>query len=342
MMVIVPVLVGATTHAATQNLTRRNVLFIVADDFRPSSQAYGNKDVLTPHLDKLAAEGTLFTAAHVQFSYCAPSRNSFMSGRRPDATKVWNFNNHFREPGVGDEWASLPEHFVNSGYLVTGAGKLYHEGVPPNFDQPRSWSASAPDGTAWPYEDVPTGPFKPNASTACNSSGLAWHDDKRFCLTNPSPLPPASGERTYLQDEAATNLAVSRLRTALAHWQAAGQPFFVRAARRVARTLLGSCRAAGCGHRACAWHRACACGAPCLARAALRAVGNGRATRDALASPPVARRWASGSTSHTSPGNTLGPSSTRRRAPRGRRTRCGPRARRTLAGTNVPRCRCSI
>ena len=56
----------------------KNVLFVVSDDFRPSSGAYGVKEASTPNLDRLAAEGILFTAAHVQFSYCAPSRNSFM------------------------------------------------------------------------------------------------------------------------------------------------------------------------------------------------------------------------------------------------------------------------
>lgn len=73
-----------------------------------------------------------------------------MSGRRPDATKVYNFNNHFREAGVGSNWTALPEHFKNNGYLVTGAGKLFHPGVPPNFDQPRSWSSAAPDGKKKP------------------------------------------------------------------------------------------------------------------------------------------------------------------------------------------------
>ena len=43
-------------------------------------------------------------------------------GRRPDATKVWNFNNNFREQGVGKDWIALPEHFVTNGYLVTGTG----------------------------------------------------------------------------------------------------------------------------------------------------------------------------------------------------------------------------
>ena len=88
----------------------KNVLFIVSDDMRPSIGAYGLKEAVTPHLDQLAKEGVMFTRAHIQFSYCAPSRNSvsaaapqpcqllpasdrrcgqFMSGRRPDATKVW-------------------------------------------------------------------------------------------------------------------------------------------------------------------------------------------------------------------------------------------------------------
>ena len=58
----------------------KNVLFLVSDDFRPSSGAYGVEEASTPNLDKLAADGILFTAAHVQISYCAPSRNSFMSG----------------------------------------------------------------------------------------------------------------------------------------------------------------------------------------------------------------------------------------------------------------------
>jgi arylsulfatase A-like enzyme len=45
---------------------------------RPSIGAYGLPEAVTPHLDQLAKEGVMFTRAHIQFSYCAPSRNSFM------------------------------------------------------------------------------------------------------------------------------------------------------------------------------------------------------------------------------------------------------------------------
>lgn len=197
------------------NSTLRNVLFLISDDFRPSSGAYGNEFARTPNLDRLASEGTLFTAAHVQFAYCAPSRNSFMSGRRPDATKAYNFLNHFRETGVGDQWVALPELFKNAGFLVTGANKLYHEGLPPNFDLPKSWSAEGPSGEDWPYVDsVHQDKF------SCDHTNLSFVDDDRFCLTTPAP-----GKQ--LTDEGAAELVASRLTEAIDNWNATGQPFFV-------------------------------------------------------------------------------------------------------------------
>ena len=59
-----------------------NVLFIIADDMRPQLGCYGLDFMKTPHLDNLAKTGTLFNRAYVQYAFCAPSRNSFMTGRR--------------------------------------------------------------------------------------------------------------------------------------------------------------------------------------------------------------------------------------------------------------------
>ena len=75
-------------------------------------------------------------------AFCAPSRNSFMSGRRPDTTRVWNFMDHFREPGVGAAWKSLPEYFKAHGYVTAGSGKLFHPTVPPDNDWPKSWTTN--------------------------------------------------------------------------------------------------------------------------------------------------------------------------------------------------------
>ena len=45
----------------------------------------------TPHLDALAQDALLFDFAFCQMSVCSPSRQSFMTSRRPDTHQVWNF-----------------------------------------------------------------------------------------------------------------------------------------------------------------------------------------------------------------------------------------------------------
>lgn len=124
----------------------KNVLFIVVDDMRPSIGAYNFSLVHTPNMDKLASEGLLFTRAYAQYPSCSPSRHSFMTGRRPDTTRVWEFVNHFREAGIGASWTSLPQYFKKHGYLTLGGGKLFHPSTTrenigmPNADYPASWS----------------------------------------------------------------------------------------------------------------------------------------------------------------------------------------------------------
>ena len=71
---------------------------------------------------------------------CSPSRNSFMSGRRPDVTQVWNFLVSFRDLPAGKQWSTLPSWFLKHNYLTLGTGKLYHEGMPVNGDGTNSWS----------------------------------------------------------------------------------------------------------------------------------------------------------------------------------------------------------
>ena len=60
----------------------QNVLHMILDDASPWLGAYGTP-VLTPHSDALAARGLLFEHAYAQIALCCPSRNSFLSGKRP-------------------------------------------------------------------------------------------------------------------------------------------------------------------------------------------------------------------------------------------------------------------
>ena len=108
---------GAATRA--KNLTRpSNVMLIVVDNWRPEAGAYGVGDVLTPHIDKLASQGTLFSRAYCQVAWCSPSRNSFLSGRQPDVTQAWNFLTSFRDAPGGERFITLPQYFKEHGYFT--------------------------------------------------------------------------------------------------------------------------------------------------------------------------------------------------------------------------------
>src|SRR5262249_19713038 len=104
---------------------RPNVLFIVMDDLRATLGSYGDTTTITPNIERLAARSLLFIHAYVQQAVCNPSRQSFLSGRRPDAIRVWNLMSHFRQ--TAPDLVSLPEHFKHYGYITEGIGKIYHD-----------------------------------------------------------------------------------------------------------------------------------------------------------------------------------------------------------------------
>jgi hypothetical protein len=69
--------------------------------------------------------------SYVQMAVCAPSRNSFMTGRRPDTTRCWNFDSNFRSAAInGSTWTTMPGYFVHHHFLTISSGKLYHDGPP--------------------------------------------------------------------------------------------------------------------------------------------------------------------------------------------------------------------
>src|SRR5262245_39729206 len=113
-----------------------NVLFIAIDDLRTNLGCYGDPVALTPSIDTLAARGVRFTRAYCQQAVCNPSRQSLLTGRRPDSIRVWDLKTHFRQtsPGV----VTLPEHFKAHGYFAQSFGKIFH-GEAPMADPP-SWS----------------------------------------------------------------------------------------------------------------------------------------------------------------------------------------------------------
>ncbi|NQU24864.1 MAG: sulfatase-like hydrolase/transferase, partial [Candidatus Nealsonbacteria bacterium] len=83
--------VGVTCTSVTSLAKdeRPNVLFVVVDDLRPELGCYGNRHIRSPHIDRLAREGLLFERAYCQEAVCMSSRNSMLSGYRPDSKEIW-------------------------------------------------------------------------------------------------------------------------------------------------------------------------------------------------------------------------------------------------------------
>ena len=192
---LLPLIVAAAAGASagTAAATPHNVLFIVVDDMRPNIGAFNFSLAHTPHMDALAASGLAFRRAYVQYAFCAPSRNSFMSGRRPDTTRVWNFMDHFREQGVGEHWQSLPEYFKNHGMVTAGSGKLYHPRVPPDNDWPKSWTTDEAWSRYYSPECMP--PTCPHSTPPRNNTQDPDQPQGVFHCLDPDPRglgPPAT------------------------------------------------------------------------------------------------------------------------------------------------------
>ncbi len=104
-----------------------NVLFIPVDDLNHWVGAMGrNKQVITPHLDQLAASGVLFSNAYCAAPACNPSRAALMTGLRPASTGIYANHQDWR-PHISPE-LTLPSFFRSKGYEVLGGGKIYHGG----------------------------------------------------------------------------------------------------------------------------------------------------------------------------------------------------------------------
>src|SRR6056297_2851372 len=103
---------------------RPNILLIAVDDLNDWIGCLGgHPQAKTPHMDRLAARGVLFTNAHCQSPVCNPSRASMMTSLYPSTSGIYFLNPDPIESPVANEVTWMLQRFQNEGYYVTGAGK---------------------------------------------------------------------------------------------------------------------------------------------------------------------------------------------------------------------------
>lgn len=129
-----PLLILACSSTVTLG-AKPNVMFLAVDDMKDWVNCLDGYEgvVHTPHIDRLASRGMLFTNAHCPSPKCAPSRAAILTGLRPSTTGLYD-NGHWWLPNL-PQVVTLPNQFRKHGYRVVGAGKIFHHTAgnhPPN------------------------------------------------------------------------------------------------------------------------------------------------------------------------------------------------------------------
>ena len=118
---------------AAQQPRKTNLLFILTDNHGAwTLGCYGNKEIRTPNIDRLAAEGMLFTRAFCANSVCSPSRATYLTGLMPSQHGVHSYLGADKQssPSGADacvihEFPTLPKILSRAGYVCGLAGKWH-------------------------------------------------------------------------------------------------------------------------------------------------------------------------------------------------------------------------
>ena len=109
-----------------------NVVMVEADDLNPMTLGYmGHRVVKTPHLDRLAAQGTVFKNCIVQGTACAPSRNSLLTGTYPHNTGIYM---NASSAGLPENCWTFPAALSRAGVYTAFYGKNHFRTDQLGFD----------------------------------------------------------------------------------------------------------------------------------------------------------------------------------------------------------------
>ncbi len=103
-------------------MTRPNILLITSDQQHWNTLGVTNPEVRTPHLDRLAAQGTRFTRAYCPNPTCTPTRASIITGQYPSQHGAWTLGTKLPEDAH-----TVGEDFHAAGYRTALVGKAHFQ-----------------------------------------------------------------------------------------------------------------------------------------------------------------------------------------------------------------------
>lgn len=153
--------IGIAPLCAARMPARPNILLIAIDDLRNELGALGASHARTPHLDRLAASGRLFTHHYAVVPTCGASRCALLRGRYPDQPAQITNDAVLKTQA---NWAakSLPAWWRSHGYKTLAVGKITHY---PGGLTGANWNEGPEElPGAWDRAWIPHSPWKDAAS----------------------------------------------------------------------------------------------------------------------------------------------------------------------------------
>ncbi|MBD2755635.1 sulfatase family protein [Spirosoma validum] len=127
-----------------QQASRPNILWITCEDMSPRLACYGDKEVKTPNLDQLAAEGVRYSHVYSTAGVCAPSRSAIITGMyqtsigtqhmrtvqlTPEASQYFGMKGY--SAVLPEAVRCFPEYLRKAGYYCTNNDKQDYQFLPP-------------------------------------------------------------------------------------------------------------------------------------------------------------------------------------------------------------------
>lgn len=138
-VVLYACLSGGTNGASGLEAPPNFVIFITDDESWLERSAYGWSKIPTPHFDRVAKDGVLFTHAYTSAPSCAPSRAALLTGRN-----FWELEEGaFIQAWLPGKFAVLPDLMEGGGYSAGYTGKGWGPGVLPESGRKRNPAGAA-------------------------------------------------------------------------------------------------------------------------------------------------------------------------------------------------------
>lgn len=200
-----------------------NIIFVLIDDMGWGDfSCFGNKDAITPNVDRLAAEGIQFTQFYVNSPICSPSRCAALTGQYPQRWRITSFLNNRddnRRRGMAnwlDPKAPVLARALQANAYATGHFGKWHLGGQRNVDDAPLISAYGYDESLTNFEGMGPKLLPLTLKPGQEKPGRIWADAERL-----------GGPVAWMQRSKITTGYVDAAISFIDRASTSGKPFYV-------------------------------------------------------------------------------------------------------------------